>query len=83
MGGTGAAMTYEQPNVAPESCRAPLCGYLEIRSRGGEQFDRCLHNIPQHEGCAWHRTPEQIRAMHERDAQMLHQINAPIRRRGL
>ena len=26
---------------------------------------------------------EQIRAMHERDAQMLHQINAPIRRRGL
>ena len=76
-------MTYEQPNFATESCRAPLCGYLESRSRGGEQFDRCLHNIPQHEGCAWHRTPEQIRAMHERDAQMLHQINAPIRRRGL
>ena len=76
-------MTRPAPNCAPEGCRAPLCGYLEQRTVGSERHDRCAHAIPMHTPCAWHRTPEQIRAMHERDAQMLHQINAPIRRRGL
>ena len=83
MGGTGAAMTYEQPNVAPESCRAPLCDYLESRSRGGEQFDRCLHNIPQHEGCAWHRTPEQIAVIAAQEQGCVARFREVFGKRGL
>lgn len=77
-------MTYSQPSRAPESCRQPLCGYLEQRSVGTEPHDRCLHNIPMHgPECAWHRTPEQIRAMEQRDAEMLQRVQHPIQRRGL
>ena len=62
-------MTYTQPSRAPESCRDPLCGYLEQRTVGSDPRDRCLHNIPMHgPGCAWHRTPEQIAIINAREA---------------
>lgn len=64
-------MTYHQPSRAPESCRQPLCGYLEQRSVGAEPHDRCLHNIPMHgPDCAWHRTPEQIALINARENDM-------------
>lgn len=76
-------MTYVQPNRSPESCRAPLCGYLEQRNHNGDHHDRCMHGIPMHgPGCGWHRTPEQIRAMHERDAELIEKAKQPIQRRG-
>ena len=53
-------MAHQQPNHAPEGCRTPLCGYLEQRAVGDERHDRCVHAIPMHTPCAWHRTPEQI-----------------------
>lgn len=72
-------MSFHQPNRAPESCREPLCGYLEQRQHNGEYHDRCAHGIPMHCGCAWHRTPEQIKAMHERDMGLTNKVT----RRGL
>ena len=66
---------------APESCGT--CGYLERRTRNGAPFDRCLHTIPFQSSCGWHRTPAQIRAMHERDVEMMRQVNQPMQRRGL
>ena len=55
-------MTYQQPNVAPEGCKNPRCVYLEeIRTSSGVQRDRCLNGIPQHEGCAWKVSIEEIR----------------------
>lgn len=65
--------------VAPETCRTPLCGYLiQYPSRHD-----CAHNIEFTTPCAWHRTPAQIRAMHERDTAMLSAAREPLKRRGL
>ena len=65
---------------APVSCCAPRCGYLiQLTSH-----DRCAHNIEFPSPCARHRTPAQIRAMHERDLAMLEAARAPMaKRRGL
>lgn len=77
-------MTHAQPKRSLDGCRSPLCGYLEQRESGREHHDRCAHAIPMHSPCAWHRTPEQIKAMHERDAAMLSAARAPmVKRRGL
>ena len=77
-------MAHIQPNRSPEGCRSPLCGYLEQRESGPEHHDRCAHNIEFTMPCAWHRTPAQIRAMHERDTAMLASARAPMaKRRGL
>jgi len=78
-------MTYAQPNRAPEGCRSPLCGYLEQRERAGEHFDACLHKIPMHEGCAWHRTPQQIAIISAQADQIVSAARQPFepRKRGL
>ncbi len=65
---------------APVSCCAPRCGYLiQLTSH-----DRCAHNLEFPSPCAWPRTPAQIRAMHQRDLDMLASARAPmVKRRGL
>lgn len=65
---------------APASCCTPRCGYLvQATSR-----DTCAHNLEFPSPCAWHRTPAQIRAMHQRDLDMLAAARAPmVKRRGL
>lgn len=67
-------MTFHPPSRSPESCRAPLCGYLEQRTVQGEPRDRCLHQIPMQPACAWHRTPEQIALINAREADMAQRV---------
>jgi len=76
-------MSYTQPNRSPESCRNPLCGYLEQRITDGVHTDRCKHNIPMHEKCAWHRTPNQIKALEAQEQMTAQRIREPMGRRGL
>lgn len=66
-------------NQSPWSCRSPLCGYL-IQHPSRQD---CAHNMEFVSPCAWHRTPEQIRAMHERDQAMASAARQPMQRRGL
>lgn len=72
--------------MSPESCRTPRCGYLteNVVTIGGrtEQDHRCVHEVPMHPACPWHRTPEQIKAMHEMDARMIAEAKQQ-KRRGL
>ena len=76
-------MPYTQPSRAPESCCSPLCGYLEKRTVAGEHYDRCAHGIPMHEGCAWKRTPEQIKAIEAQEQMTAQRVREPFGRRGL
>lgn len=46
-------MAYQQPNFAPECCRAGPCIHLERRTVQGQQHDRCLASHPMHDGCPW------------------------------
>lgn len=75
-------MTYTQPSRSPESCRDPLCGYLEQRTVQGEPRDRCLHSIPMQPACAWHRTPEQIALINAREADIAQRVVSIHRRKN-
>lgn len=76
-------MTRPAPSSAPEGCRAPLCGYLEQRTVGDEHHDRCAHAIPMHTPCAWHRTPEQVRAIEAQEQASVTRFCEVFGRRGL
>ena len=76
-------MTRPAPSCAPEGCRAPLCGYLEQRTVGDEHHDRCAHAIPMHTPCAWHRTPEQVRAIEAQEQATVTRFREVFGRRGL
>ncbi len=74
--------------IAPESCRTPRCGYLieNTVTIGGrtEPDHRCVHGVPMHSACPWHRTPEQIKAMNELDERLkLDEKKRQMQRRGL
>jgi len=73
-------MPYTQPNRSPESCRNPLCGYLE-RITEGVHTDRCKHNIPMYEKCAWHRTPNQIKTLEAQEQMTTQRIREPAERK--
>lgn len=76
-------MSHQQPNRAPEGCRAPLCGYLEQRTVGDEHHDRCAHAIPMHTPCAWFRTPEQIAVISAQEQASVTRFQEVFGRRGL
>ncbi len=73
--------------AAPESCRTPRCGYLieNVVTIGGrtEPDHLCAHDIPMRSACPWHRSPEQIKAMHERDQAMASAARQPMQKRVL
>lgn len=73
--------------IAPETCRAPRCGYLHENTVtiGGksEPDHRCAHDVPMHPVCAWHRTPEQIKAIVAQEQMTAQRIREPLGRRGL
>ena len=73
--------------IAPESCRTPRCGYLienAVTIDGRSDPDhRCAHGVPMHPGCAWHRTPEQIKAIEAQEQMTAQRIREPLGRRGL
>lgn len=75
-------MTYIQPSRSPESCRDPLCGYLEQHTVQGEPRDRCLHQIPMQPACAWHRTPEQIAEIHASETDAAYRVVSIHRRKN-
>lgn len=65
---------------SPDHCRMPLCGYLEQRPG----HDQCRHTgVRMQDGCAWHRTPEQIRAIEAQEQMTAQRIAAPLGKRGL
>ena len=66
-------------NQSPWSCRSPLCGYLiQYPSR-----QDCAHNMEFVSPCAWHRTPEQIKAIVAQEQMTAQRIREPLGRRGL
>ena len=66
-------------NQSPWSCRSPLCGYLiQYPSR-----QDCAHNMEFVSPCAWHRTPEQIKAIEAQEQMTAQRIREPLGRRGL
>jgi len=73
--------------IAPESCRTPRCGYLHENTVtiGGksEPDHRCDHDVPMHPACAWHRTPEQIKAIDAQEQMTAQRVREPFGKRGL
>jgi len=72
-------MSYTHPNRSPEGCRAPRCARLEERSVGSDHHDRCTLQIPMHQGCIWHRTPEQSAAIAAQEQMTLSRAQQPMR----
>jgi len=66
-------------NQSPWSCRSPLCGYL-IQHPSRQD---CAHNMEFVSPCAWHRTPEQIKAIEAQEQMTAQRIREPLGRRGL
>ena len=73
--------------IAPETCRAPRCGYLHENTVtiGGksEPDHRCAHDVPMHPACAWHRTPEQIKAIEAQEQMTAQRVSEFFGKRGL
>jgi len=78
-------MSIPVPNSAPPSCRG--CAHVELIVVRFEGYaiprDRCAHDVPMHPACAWHRTPEQIKAIVAQEQMTAQRIREPLGRRGL
>jgi len=71
----------------PRNLPLPALGYLHENTVtiGGksEPDHRCAHDVPMHPACAWHRTPEQIKAIEAQEQMTAQRIREPLGRRGL
>lgn len=53
--------------VAPLGCRAPWCAHCIEYLAAGEIRHRCDKDLPLHEPCASHETPDELRLRARRD----------------